>query len=294
MALNLNQAFFKFAEFFARHLPLSIKRAFYKNATLSAFIRSSLNRAAPSEFTEAKIMISGDDQLKMRLDLQNEKDYWLGTYEPELQRAIKDLIKPGQIIFDIGANIGFTSLLFAMRTGSRGHVYAFEALPENIERLKENVTLNDFQDRISIIDAAVLDRSGETSFLVGPSSGTGKVQGSAGREELEYKNHIQVRGLSIDDFVQDERGKFPEIIKIDIEGGEGFALRGMQKTLREVRPTLFIELHGPEAGQGCWEVLNSQEYRISRMDSQYTRIHQNSDLDWKSYIIAFPPGYEPE
>ncbi len=75
------------------------------------------------------------------LDLQSEKDYWLGTYEPELQAVLADLVQPGMVAYDVGANIGYISLLLARRVGEAGKVFAFEALPANLERLRLNLAL---------------------------------------------------------------------------------------------------------------------------------------------------------
>lgn len=277
-----------FASYMAQILPQSVIRSLYRNPTLSNLIRDSLNRAAPEGLSEVTVAAGGAEGILMRLDLQTEKDYWLGTYEAELQAATKNLVDPGDIVYDIGANIGFMTLLFAKRTGPNGHVYAFEALPTNIDRLIHNVKINDFQDRITVIQAAVLDHSGESELLIGPSTGMGKVIGSAGRSSVEYQESIRVEGLSIDDFVGNSGIPLPNIIKIDIEGGEVLALPGMINLLREQQPVLVIELHGPEAAQITWELLTQEHYKICKMAPDYPQINQVQELDWKSYLVAFP------
>jgi FkbM family methyltransferase len=279
------------AEDIARILPLSFKRSLYQNPSLSSLLRSTLNRVVPEGLSEVEISAENMVGLRMNLDLQSEKDYWLGTYEPELQAAIQDLTKPGQIIYDLGANIGFISLLFASRTGSNGRIYSFEALPENVTRLQDNIELNGFQDRVTIIHSAVQDHSGQANFLIGPSHGTGKVDGSVGRSTLDYQAQIEIQGLSIDDFVYHYASRVPDIIKIDIEGGEVLALSGMQRLLKEHNPILFLELHGPDAAQTCWELLSKEKYRICKMTSDYAQVSDLAELDWKSYIVAFPVGY---
>jgi hypothetical protein len=88
------------------------------------------------------VAAGGLSGLTLSLDLQTEKDYWLGTYEPDLQQAIQDLVQPGMIAYDVGANIGYISLLLGLAVGKDGHVFAFEALPANVERLQKNLRLN--------------------------------------------------------------------------------------------------------------------------------------------------------
>jgi FkbM family methyltransferase len=272
-------------------MPASIKGSLYTNPTLSGILRSSLNFVMPEGLTTVTVSSGRFIGLRMKLELQSEKDYWLATYEPELQAAIYDLTQPGQIIFDLGANIGFISLLFADRVGSNGHVYAFEALPDNVTRLQQNVDLNEFQDRVTVIQTAVLDRSRQANFLVGPSHGTGKVEGAIGRTTLKYGSSIQVPGISIDEFVYQCENPVPDIIKIDIEGGEIFALLGMQQLLNEHNPIVFLELHGPEAARKSWELLSEKKYRICEMTQNYDQVFDVADLDWKSYLVAFPDGY---
>jgi FkbM family methyltransferase len=287
-AMTLNKIVLELTAYFAELLPLPIKRSFYKNLTISRMIRAGLNRFAPGGLVKVNLILGGYENLMMFLDLKEEKDYWLGTYEPELQFAVKSLVERGQVIIDIGANIGFISLIFANITGPEGHVYAFEALPENIGRLRKNIEINGYLDRITVIESAVQDRTGNAVFIKGPSTGTGKVQGSAGRDSLEYLHQIQVAGISIDEFIDRQENLVPDVIKIDIEGGEVLALPGMEKTLRVMRPILFIELHGTDAAQVCWEFLNKANYRISRMDPKFSQVVSVEDLDWKSYIVAFP------
>jgi len=222
----------------ARILPESYKRALYRNPSFSRVVRGGLNLAAPVGLSEVTIAAGDLAGMHMVLDLHSEKDYWLGTYEPELQAAITDLVIPGQVIYDVGASIGFMTLLFARKVGLNGHVFAFEALPANIDRLTRNIELNSFQDRVTVIEAAVQDRSGQTDFYPGPSSAMGKVDGSAGRSSIEYQSSIQVDGVAIDEFIYNSGNPVPVILKIDIEGGEILALPGMSSLLHKIHPIL--------------------------------------------------------
>lgn len=288
--MKLDKLVLNAAAVIAKILPTSVKRSIYQNPTLSKSIRGRLNRFAPQGLSEVVIAAGANEHMKMRLDLHREKDYWLGTYEVELQLAIEKFVRPGQIIYDIGANIGFITLLFARNTGPKGHVYAFEALPENTRRLEQNIELNGFQERVSVIPAAVLDHSGEVEFLVGPSTSMGKVQGSAGRKLSEGHETIQVEGVSVDGFI-DSGKPVPDIVKMDIEGGEVLALSGMERTLRENRSLLMVELHGIESAQACWEVLQAANYSIHHMTNRYPLVNCLEDLGWKSYLVAIPDEY---
>ncbi len=138
----MKSAFLSIAAFAARILPSSVKQAIYKIKPLARLIRGGLNRAAPSGLVEVKVAGGDLAGFTILLDMQVDKDYWLGTYEPELQSALRELIPQGAIIFDVGANIGYVSLLLAKAAGEVGRVFAFEALPSNVEQLRRNVALN--------------------------------------------------------------------------------------------------------------------------------------------------------
>jgi FkbM family methyltransferase len=274
--------------FAARILPMSVKQSIYRSPLFARLIRLGLNLAAPQGFTSQTVASGGLRGMKLALDLQTEKDYWLGTYEPELQSAITDLVKPGDIAFDVGANIGYITLLLARQVGNKGRVFAFEALPENQRRLHENVYLNQLNDSVVVIRAAVVECSRPVEFLVGPSHGTGKAAGSAGRQELQYSGSITVTGTSLDEFVYTAGRPAPQIIKMDIEGGEVLALPGMQRLLFQARPILLLELHGPDAARSAWELLAKSDYRLYRMKPGYPPIASLAILDWKSYLVALP------
>ena len=277
----------KSAAWAARMLPTPVKRWLYRTSWLARFARRTLNTAAPEGLNEVTIAAGILRGYRMTLDLQSEKDYWLGTYEPDLQDAASQLFLPGMVVHDIGANIGYISLMAARLVKGNGHVYSFEALPGNVERLKTNIDLNNLTGQITAIHAAVTDQTGEAVFLAHESGAMGKAKGSAGREE-HYAAELRVPAIAIDDFVYQQGNPPPQVVKIDIEGGEGMALRGMERILRETRPVYMIELHGQEAAHQVWKALTSARYSIHRMQSGMPEVTSLDALDWKEYIIAIP------
>ena len=275
------------AAFATRILPNSFKQAIYKVKPLARLIRGGLNRAAPTGLVEVKVAAGDLAGFTILLDMQVDKDYWLGTYEPELQAAIRQLIPPGAVVFDVGANIGYVSLLLVKAAGESGKVFAFEALPSNVDQLRRNVALNAMEKRVTIIDRAVTRASGPVRFLVHASGGMGKVAGSAGRED-RYESEVTVHGISLDEFVYGQGNPPPQVIKMDIEGGEVLALPGMQRVLTLARPLMLMELHGPESCRAAWEALTATGYEIYWMRPGYPVISSLEDLGWKAYIVGKP------
>jgi FkbM family methyltransferase len=275
------------AALIAKILPNSFKQAIYKNKALADVIRRSLNRAAPTGVVQVKVAAGDLAGYTILLDMQIDKDYWLGTYEPELQAALRELVSPGSTVYDVGANIGYVSLLFAKAVGETGRVYAFEALPDNVDRWKKNMELNWMTNRTSIFAGAVTRSSGPVSFLVHASAGMGKVAGSAGRSD-GYQSEVAVEGISLDEFVYEQGNTPPDVVKMDIEGGEVLALPGMQRLLNKARPLLLMELHGHESSRVAWETLSAAGYKIFWMRKGYPAIPSLESMGWKAYIIASP------
>lgn len=270
----------------ARWLPAPLKRGLYRLGPMSRGLRAALNRSAPSGLTETKVAAGLLAGARLLLDMQNEKDYWLGTYEMELQQAMRDWVRPGMVAFDLGANAGYLSLMLAKQVGAAGKVFAFEPLPANHERMRANLALNS-QSRVVLVPKAVADKSGGQVFHVHASDDMGKLHGSAGRETI-YANSIQVETISLDDFVYARNNPVPDVIKMDIEGGEVLVLIGMKRLLAEARPLLFIETHGPEAAQMVWAALQKASYKVHWLRKGYPEINNASSFDWKNYILGKP------
>lgn len=285
--MTLEKPILKAASWVAGALPASIKKLVYKVPFLARLIRRSLNAAAPEGLSEVIIAAGAAKGLRIILDLQSEKDYWLGTYESDLQTAALKLIHSGDVVYDVGANIGYVSLLSAQLSGKSGKVFAFEALPANVARLQKNVLINALESQIMVTHAAVIDTVQPVSFLTHPSGAMGKVLGSAGRDE-QYSGRITVPGLALDAFVYDENHPAPDIIKMDIEGGEGKALAGMPRLLTEKKPVLLIELHGEKSARQVWNHLRQHHFSVHQMKRGYPKVTHISTLDWKAYIIAVP------
>jgi hypothetical protein len=114
----------------------------------------------------------------------------------------------------------------------------------------------------------------------------GKASGSAGRTDA-YEHSIEISACTLDNFGYTQSNSLPDVIKLDIEGGEVLALPGMARILREARPILLLELHGEEAARVAWETLTHADYTLIDMDTGQP-IPTRDALDWKAYLIAHP------
>jgi FkbM family methyltransferase len=182
---------------------------------------------------------------------------WLGSYEREKQEAFSAALAQGAIVYDVGANVGFYTLLASRAVGSRGRVFAFEPLPRNLGYLRRHLTLNGISNA-TVVASAVADRVGTTGFTEGQNPSTGRVTATA---------VLQVPAVSLDAFVYEQGQPAPAVVKMDIEGGEAAALRGAARLLREARPVLFLATHGSGIHRDCLNLLAQAGYRLESLDA---------------------------
>jgi len=159
--------------------------------------------------------------------------YWLGTYELEKQKLFAETVKKGDVVYDIGANVGFYTLLATELVGETGKVFAFEPLPENFKYLKEHIEINGYKN-ISPFEVAVSDKNGFAFF-------GGVIDRSQGR--LLDEGKIKVGTVTIDDLVDSGKLQIPNVIKIDVEGAEFSVLEGAFSTIKKYNPAIFLAIH---------------------------------------------------
>lgn len=182
-----------------------------------------------------------------------ELDWLQPNYtEPQVLYPLRDLLKPGQTGFDIGANFGFLSLAMSRRAGPRGAVCAFEANPEIARRCQALLVRNGCGNA-QVISAAIYDRS---HHLLPLYLSDNMVSDSVSRRVSERS--IAVKTLALDDFVA-ETGLVPDLVKMDIEGAEYDALAGFRRTIGEHLPILILEQQPDD--DRCFRLLRDLGYR---------------------------------
>jgi len=178
---------------------------------------------------------------------------WLGTYELPKQLEFARSVKSGDVVYDIGANVGFYSLLAAVCAGGAGLVYSFEPAPRNIELLTRHLALNRVSN-CEIVPAAVCAEDGWRMFDLSQGPCTG---------HLSSEGSIKVKAVSLDSFLRNGSGiRKPNILKIDVEGGEFEVLSGASRILSDYGPQIFLATHGPEHRSKCCELLESLSYHL--------------------------------
>lgn len=186
---------------------------------------------------------------------------WLGMYEHDERILFEQTIAQGSVVFDIGANVGFYTLLASVLVGPTGRVFAFEPLERNLSYLRQHLRLNDVKN-VTVIEAAVLDRSGAASIEEGPRGSIGSMA------HISPHGKGQVRTVALDELVATGQLPLPDYVKMDIEGAERLALAGARSTLERCHPTIFLATHGTEVHQECRCFLEALSYQLQPLDGE--------------------------
>lgn len=152
--------------------------------------------------------------------------------EKRVNAALSGVTRPGDCVWDVGANVGLYTQQFLDWVGPNGHVVAFEPVPENAALLREL----DAGPRLTVVEAALADVDGQISLVVSGESGETSHIGSNSSDALT------VRVARGDSLAADEGVPIPDVVKIDVEGFEGDVLDGLPTVLRSARDVV-VEVH---------------------------------------------------
>lgn len=175
---------------------------------------------------------------------------WLGTYERFVQRIFVEHVRPGSVVYDVGANAGFFTLLSSKLAGPSGAVYAFEPMERNLRYVREHLRLNRVEN-VHVVPMAVSDRIGPVRFAAAHNPAMGG---------LAAAGEIEVQSTTLDELASTIAP--PSFIKMDIEGAEHAALSGAVEVLRRARPVILLSEHGWEQHERCGRLLESLDYEL--------------------------------
>jgi FkbM family methyltransferase len=205
-----------------------------------------------------------------------------GVWEPWISRVFVDVVKPGMHVVDIGANLGWYSILAAGRVGPKGRLSAFEANPVLCDLVFRSLVVNGFADRSAVVNKAVFSETTTLEFrtlkrLTG--GGSLYLQPSTADTLRDELITLQVPATRLDDYFA--AGARVDVIKVDAEGAEPHILKGAQRVLRENRNLqLIIECEVSRFAQAGWSIetfageLDELGFAIFRIEnsSRLTRI----------------------
>jgi FkbM family methyltransferase len=190
---------------------------------------------------------------------------YFGNYEEEETRKIVKHVKPDMTAFDIGANIGYFTLLMAQLVGPNGCVFAFEPNPIMYSQLKSNIAINpQLEDgRIRAFPVALGKEKGLSSFFC-PILGHEGVGGLKDVQRAPVNKIINVDVETLDNFTMKHNVKRLDFLKIDVEGGEYDVFKGSEYVLRELRPIILFEACELNANPYGYRVFEELQYLEQR------------------------------
>jgi FkbM family methyltransferase len=163
------------------------------------------------------------------------------NYEPNETAYLKSMVHEGNEILDIGANIGWFTLLASKLAGPRGRVHSFEPRPDTSRMLQRTISMNKLEHRVTLWQTALSDTNGEIHLNWGRN--TDNPGGSfVSRDDLGSSGYERatVKASRLDDLLPDAA---PDVIKIDVEGAEPMVMRGALNAIRRKKPAILSELH---------------------------------------------------
>jgi FkbM family methyltransferase len=202
----------------------------------------------------------------------SEENHARGANELPVQEALARVLHRGGAFYDIGANVGYLTIIGARLVGSEGDVYAFEPVPANASALRRNLALNGLA-RAYVVEQAVSDDAGRQTLVLAHDSGGAAL--SIADRPPDATGAIEVDVTTVDRFVGQAGVRPPSVVKIDVEGAEINVLRGMAATLERHRPAVLVEVDGPtdaradEKARACTAFLESRGYRVERLADSY-------------------------
>jgi FkbM family methyltransferase len=236
----------------------------------ATFVHDLLNRRppAPTKVFACRGALQG---CRMYIDWNRFRGFVYGTWEPDVVGTVASKVKAGMTAIDIGAHIGYYTLLLAKCVGPTGRVISFEPLPVNFALLEQNVRLNGLQ-HVQMNAQAVFSRNEELTITVpdqAPNSGDASVVFAQG------KTHFRVSAITLDSFCH-STGLRPDFLKMDVEGAEYDVLLGAKETVAQFRPKMLIELHhfdGNLAANRVPGLLASWNYEVQWIDRSHMTSH---------------------
>jgi FkbM family methyltransferase len=200
--------------------------------------------------------------LQLELNPRTGQSYAKGDTELVVQEFLASHLKPGDVFYDLGANIGLFTLIGARCVGPTGKVFSFEPDPEVSARLRRNVARNNFAN-VSIIESGVWSSTTALPFAASPATspdrGFGTFVGSSASGSDSF-----IPCVSIDDFARLHPA--PTAIKCDVEFAEIEVLKGALVTFENCRPWILGEMHSPENDREARAILSQFGYRLENVD----------------------------
>lgn len=223
--------FYKLLNVYTRNFSFPHRglKYFLKVATSLGIVNKTYKKRLPDNFF---MLLNPTEHIQQQL-------FWYGYYENELRDLLKKIVKPNDVFVDIGANIGYFSLLIAHHLPSV-KVISFEPIADLYKKMNDNIALNDIENIVTV-NAAAGEVNEEKEIFVSEPDNLGMSSFQLPENYSGYKEKVKV--VSIDEWFKGSGLTNIDIVKLDIEGSELAALTGMKEVLQNFKPLLIVEVN---------------------------------------------------
>lgn len=194
---------------------------------------------------------------KWKVGLLAGRSYWKGYYEPPVTQLILDNLRSDSVFFDIGANVGYFSLLAATKV-TEGYIHSFEPDKPTFAYSDSIRTINQLTNWTTN-NVGVGERTETLYYQLGYSSTTGFISDTGGEA-----THI----VSLDEYVTQHKITKLDLIKIDVEGYGGHVLRGATKVIHELKPAILMEFHAGTEEYAVFNELVRPHYTVQTIEGR--------------------------
>lgn len=196
---------------------------------------------------------------------QQNLQMWFGRYESIVVSELLFASGSVRIAYDIGAHVGYMTLVLAESVKKGGNVFAFEPVPDNHSLIEKLILLNGLNGKVCLFPLAFGDTEGSQRMVIRESSLMNQLESAATDKIVKDYPKIFTAVSTLDSFVLRKSNPAPDLIKIDVEGAEGMVIAGGLQTLDRFSPKLLLEIHGPGNAGKTYDLLQSLEYEWTHL-----------------------------
>lgn len=244
----------------------------------------------------------------MKLDLTDrtmtDQLFVLRTWEKYETSLFQRVLQPGMYVADIGAHIGYYSLLAARAVGRKGRVLAFEAAPSNFELLQFNLAKNHCQQIVTAENVAITDCARPLElYLSNQNTGDHRIFPSNAQDDQLFNDgktraSVNIRGIALDEYLAAYNITHIDVIKIDVQGAEWDAFQGMRRTLEQPHITMFMEfwphgldMNGADA-KALLQWLQDLNLQLLLIDREAEQLKPVDIIEFAEYALTLDPNLQ--